>query len=217
MLDNKRRRQYPIGGLTNVTLLLDASGSMDVRRDETIREVNNYLDKLREDGQRYKITVAVFNERTDFLISRKDIRDVGQLEHSEYRPEGWTRLLDSVGLLLESFRYSDSHYRNLVVVITDGQENRSRDYSLQQVRRLIDERRSENFQFVFLGSGPDSWSVGQNLGFNISVATDYYNPFNIPNIYKGLYNATNSYSTTGVFNSQMLNSTSTSAKVTNES
>lgn len=214
MLDNRRRREKPLGNLTNVTLLLDASGSMNVRRDETIREVNNYLDRLREDGQRYRITVATFNEHTNFLITRRDIRDVGPLEHSEYRPEGWTRLLDAVGLLLESFGYGDRHYRNLVVVLTDGEENRSRDYSLQQVRNLIDERRSEDFQFVFLGSGPGSWNVGRRLGFNWSIAADYSQPYNTENIYKSLYTASNSFSKGQGLDCTMLSTNSTSATQT---
>lgn len=188
MLSNKRRREYPKGP-TEVMLLLDMSGSMQSRRAETIREVNNYLQGLRSDGQRYKITVVTFNEGHNFLISREAIKDVGQLEHSEYRPQGWTALLDAVGHVLESQQYRNG--RRLFVVITDGQENASKRYTLQQVRNLIDRYRSEDFQFIFLGSGPDSWNVGANLGFNFSVATDYNCPENLPNIYKSLYTASN--------------------------
>lgn len=205
----KRRRQ-----ITGVTLLLDMSGSMNVRRDETIREVNRYLDKLRSDGQRYKLTVVTFNESINNLLVRKDIRDVGELEYSEYRPDGWTRLLDAVGQTLQNYTYEDD--RNLFVVVTDGEENRSRNYGLQEVRNLIDRRRTEDFQFVFLGSGPGSWNVGQSLGFNFSVSTDYTNPFNTENIYKGLYGATHSYSTGMAISSNMLNTDSTTAKVTND-
>src|SRR5579862_2075527 len=111
MLSNKRQREYSKGRPTEVTLLLDMSGSMNVRRDETIREVNRYLDGLRSDGQRYKITVVTFNEGHNFLLRREAIKDVGQLEHSEYRPNGWTALLDAVGRVLDSYQYSNS--RNL--------------------------------------------------------------------------------------------------------
>lgn len=218
MLSNKRskerRSNYTV---TNVVLLLDMSGSMQVRRDETIREVNRYLDRLRSDGQRYYVTVTTFNEYTNNLIWRKDIKDVGELEHAEYHPNGWTRLLDAVGNTLSNY-HSGSHERTLFVVVTDGQENDSRLYSLAEVRNLIDHNRhseySGDFQFVFLGSGPDSWTVGRNLGFNFSVSTDWANPHNTENIYRGLYNVSSTYSKGGTISSSMLNTSSTTAQET---
>lgn len=222
MLSNNRQRRALKNGNapTNVILLLDMSGSMGVRRDETIREVNRYLDKLREDGQRYIVTTATFNEYTNKLITRMPIREVGQLEHAEYHPNGWTRLLDAVGQTLQDYWINDNDEKTLFVVVTDGQENDSRQYSLSQVRSMIDSRRHSDiygdFQFIFLGSGPDSWTTGQKLGFNFSVSTDWNNPLNSENIYGGLYRATKSYSQTGNMQVAMLNTNSTTAKVTNE-
>lgn len=116
MLSNKKHRTYKT--TTNVTLLLDMSGSMRSRRDETIREVNRYLGKLRADSPFYNITVVTFNEGTNTLIYRKPINGVGDLEHEEYRPNGWTCLLDAVGRTLDGY-YSDSDERTLFCVITD--------------------------------------------------------------------------------------------------
>ena len=221
MLSNKpnRRKQNNENTVTNVVLLLDMSGSMDVRRDETIREVNRYLDKLRSDGQRYNITALTFNEYTNELVHRKNIRDVGELEHEEYRPKGWTALLDAVGSTLEyGYNSYDPDERTLFVLITDGQENRSQNYTLSRVRNLIDNRRHSDyygdFRFVFLGSGPDSWTVGRNLGFNFSVATDYTNPYNTENIYRGLYAASNNFAKCGLITAANLNTSSTNAQVT---
>jgi hypothetical protein len=193
-------------------LLLDASGSMNVRRDETIREVNHYLYKLRNDGLKYRLTVRTFNEGTNTLILDKDIKDVGLLEHEEYRPNGWTRLLDAVGDTLEAAPYHGLYAsRTLFVVVTDGQENDSRRYGLQQVRDMIDRRRSEDFQFVFLGDGPQAWQVGNRLGFNISVATDWSSPVNTENIYRSLYKATNASASGQTLQANVFNTNSTNA------
>lgn len=211
MLGHKNPRRQPRrSSTTGVTLLLDMSGSMLRHQDETIQQVNRYLDSLKHDGQGYKLTVVTFNERTNSLVVRKDIRDVGHLEHVEYYPEGWTRLLDAVGSSLSNHLHEDD--RNLFVVITDGQENDSRNYGLQEVRRLIDAKRSENFQFVFLGNGPESWQTGQRMGFNFSVATDWTDPRNTENIYKSLYTASNSMSAGNGIKIQMFNTNSTTAK-----
>jgi Mg-chelatase subunit ChlD len=210
MLSNRDER--PIGRrnrTTGLTLLLDMSGSMQPRRLETIRQVNRYLDDLRSDGQRYKVTVVTFNEYSNSLIVRKDIRDVGQLERSEYRPDGWTRLLDAVGTALSGFYYGDD--RNLFVVVTDGQENDSRNYSHSQVRNLIEDRRTEDFQFIFLGAGPDSWHTGNRLGFNFSVATDWTQPQNSENIYRSLYNTSHGFAKSGIISANTLNSSTTQA------
>jgi von Willebrand factor type A domain len=211
MLSNRRER--PTGRrntTTGVTLLIDASGSMQSRRDETIRQVNRYLDDLRADGQRYRLTVITFNEQSNSLIVRKDIRDVGELERSEYRPDGWTRLLDAVGSALNNYVYNED--RNLFVTITDGAENDSRIYNLPQIRRLIDDKRSEDFQFIFLGDGPDSWSVGRGLGFNWSVATDWSQAQNSQNIYRSLYNVSSAYSKGGTISANMMTTPTTAAQ-----
>ena len=82
--------------------------------------------------------------------------------------------------------------------------------------RLIDRRRSEDFQFVFLGSGPGSWRTGQRMGFNFSVATDWNDPRNSENIYKSLYTVSNTVSTGGTISVDMLSTPSTTAKRSND-
>lgn len=218
MLKKREKLERRRNIATDVILLLDASGSMNPRRDETIREVNRYLDSLRSDGGRYYVTVKTFNTNVDTLISHENIKDVGDLEHSEYRPEGWTALLDAVGEALTDPRwhYADwERKRTLFVVVTDGEENRSKRYGLGEIRDMIDRKRSDDFQFVFLGNGPGSWKTGQSLGFNISVSTDWDNPRNSENIYKSLYTASNTVSTGGIIGAQAFNTGSTKGISTN--
>lgn len=224
MLDKQKQRPHRSykNRTTDVILLLDASGSMQPRCEETIREVNRYLDQLRNDGLKYRVTVKTFNTEVQTLVRDKDIRDVGDLERSEYRPDGWTALLDAVGETLSNGLYPLRDYygqhvngdRVFFVVITDGEENRSKRYGLGEVRRMIDDRRSEDFQFVFLGNGPSSWRVGANLGFNISVQTDWNDPRNSENIYKSLYAASNTMSSGGRLTANMFNTGSTSGTMT---
>lgn len=214
MLDkSKRPRREHKNRTTDVILLLDASGSMAVRRDETIREVNRYLDQLRSDGLKYRVTIKTFNEQVDSLIYGKNIQEVGELEHSEYRPSGWTRLLDAVGRTLSDLDYRNGT-RTLFVTITDGQENDSRHYGLQQVRDMIDRRRCEDFQFVFLGDGPSAWQVGSRLGFNFSISTDWTSPRASEDIYKSLYTASSTMSSGGHLTASMFNTGSTSGTMT---
>ena len=54
----------------------------------------------------------------------------------------------------------------MFVVQTDGQENSSRDWDLTRIREAIKRQTDEwNWQFVFLGMGPDTFAQGHDMGF----------------------------------------------------
>lgn len=221
MLNNNKYNEWPLGRKrrrkdTGVLLIIDESGSMSPRREETIREFNRYLDKLRGDGLPYFLTVTTFDTNTHTLLRDMPIREVGNLERSEYDPEGWTALHDAV---VETLRSVRSRSNNICVVITDGEENSSRNYGLTDVRNAIDDKkRAGNWEFVFLGSGPDSWRTGRNMGFVWNVATDYTVPTVMPDMYKSLYTVTNTTATTGAGTvaAFQLNTNSTKAQKSDE-
>src|SRR5262249_34093275 len=98
--------------------------------------------------------------------------------------------------------------RTLFVVVTDGEENSSRRYGLQQVRDMIDDRRSEDFQFVFLGDGPGAWKAGSQMGFQTSVQNDWHDPRATENIYRSLYTGTAGFAKSGIISSANFNTSS---------
>lgn len=198
------------GNSTGVLLVLDASGSMADKRDETIWEFNKYINKLKEDGNNYFLTVTTFNNKVKRLINDKAIKNVGDLERSEYDPEGWTALNDAI---CETLDKAMDYTHNICVVITDGQENSSTKFTNRDVRNKIGHLRDHhNWEFVFLGSGPDAWHVGQQYGFRYSVAADYNNPLNVKNMYSSALAATQTASSGAALNVQMFNTSSTGAK-----
>ena len=60
----------------------------------------------------------------------------------------------------------------MMVIITDGQENASREYDSRQVKRLIQEHeQNENWQFIYLGSDLSNFADAEALGFKYKASS----------------------------------------------
>jgi len=110
--------------------------------------------------------------------SQKDVRKVPNLSRNSFRPRGGTNLLDAVGHTVNKFsgegRLTEcgecgcavtKKTRTLVVVITDGMENSSIEYTADDVRRLINSKEECGWKFLYLGANQDAWSEGMGMGF----------------------------------------------------
>ena len=51
----------------------------------------------------------------------------------------------------------------MLVVVTDGQENASREHTRGSVFDMITERRQQGWSFLFLGADQDSYASGQSM------------------------------------------------------
>src|SRR5690606_6648700 len=102
------------------------------------------------------------------------IQEVTDLDRDSYIPRATTPLLDAVGRLIARCDYnirSCSHAgmpeeNQVVVVITDGLENASREFSRQAIFDLITKRREQGWVFLFLGADQDVWAEGGRFGFS---------------------------------------------------
>ena len=61
----------------------------------------------------------------------------------------------------------------IVVILTDGMENASQQWTVRQVSGLISEAEDSGWQFVFLGANQDSWSVSQGMGIRKGTVVDW--------------------------------------------
>ncbi|MFA5469835.1 MAG: vWA domain-containing protein [Bacteroidales bacterium] len=60
----------------------------------------------------------------------------------------------------------------MMVIITDGQENASREYDSQRVKRLIQKHeQNENWQFIYLGSDLSNFADAEALGFKYKASS----------------------------------------------
>lgn len=156
---------------TLIAVIIDESGSMDERRWETITSVNDYLDGVEKENPDTLVTVVNFSspigetDRVRFVERNTRVADTYELTESTYRPRGNTPLLDAVGSTIRAIE-TENVDRFLVVVVTDGLENDSRDFSRESVRSIIRSKEdSGRWTFTYLGVGVDAWAGAQFLGY----------------------------------------------------
>ena len=163
----------------DLVLIIDKSGSMHGLESDTIGGFNSMLDKQREQDINTDVTTVMFNSQHEIVHSRKNISEVKALTEKEYRAGGTTALLDSVGNTIDtvgSYKDVDSKNNKVVVaIITDGKENASREYSKDVVKKLIEKKQEEGWEFVFLGANIDAVTEAGKLGISSKHAVRYEN------------------------------------------
>lgn len=148
-------------------ILLDRSGSMADRWAEAINSVNEYVKKLAEDKVDTGVTLAAFDGQNglDFQIIRDRIipttwKPVGL---KETEPRGMTPLNDATGKIV-ALANAGNYERVAIIIMTDGGENSSRELTLAQAKKLLDECRAKNWQVIFLGADFDNAAQAVSFG-----------------------------------------------------
>ncbi len=154
-----------------VALLLDRSGSMSTHKTETISAINSYIDKTKEKFKGRFVLTQFDSESIDIVHDGK-IKNIEHLTEESYQPRGMTPLLDAIGKTLEAFN-TDGFENIVFVVMTDGQENHSREYKLEAIRAKIEEKRKIGWQISYLGANVDAFAEGASMGFARGQSINY--------------------------------------------
>lgn len=165
---------------TEIVLILDKSGSMHGLESDTIGGINAVIEKNKALPGEATVTTILFNEKSQTLHDRVDIREVKPLTERDYQTQGCTALLDAVGAAIEHIdkvqRYMPEGYKAdnvLFAIATDGLENASRDYTYSDVKRLIGSRQEMGWEFVFLGANIDVAAEAERIGVRRDRAVKY--------------------------------------------
>ena len=168
---------------TELVFILDRSGSMCGLEADTIGGFNSMLAKQkREPGGAY-ISTVLFDDTTQVIHDRLDIRDVAPITEREYFVRGCTALLDAVGGAIHHIgnihkyaRREDIPEHTMFVITTDGMENASRRYTLEEVRRMIQRQKAEfGWEFLFLGANIDAVGTAGQMGIGADRAVNFHN------------------------------------------
>ncbi len=167
--------------LTELVFILDRSGSMSGLESDTIGGFNSMLKKQRAIDGECRITTVLFNDNYKLLHDRIDIRAVSPMTENEYQVGGSTALIDAIGRTINKLvnvqKSTAEEYRAekvMFVIITDGEENSSREYSAERVRAMIgQEKEKYGWEFVFLGANIDAVQTAGRFGIGADRAADY--------------------------------------------
>lgn len=167
--------------MTELVFILDKSGSMAGLENDTIGGFNSMLQKQKTVDGECRITTVLFSSGCTLLHDRIDIRAVAPMTDREYYVGGSTALLDAIGSTIDKLvtvqKNTAEDYRAdqvMFVIITDGEENSSRRYSAEQVRRMIThEKEKYGWEFIFLGANIDAVQTASAFGISADRAVDY--------------------------------------------
>jgi hypothetical protein len=162
--------------IVHLYVLLDRSGSMAAMADDVIGGFNRLLADQQADGDDARMTLVQFDTENaqEVLADAVPLAEMMPLDAATFVPRGGTPLLDATGVLLGT-AVQRAHVlasvgapaeEVVVVSITDGHENASREFSLDAVRKLVAERQAAGWTFVFLGAGLDVYGEAGGLGYD---------------------------------------------------
>lgn len=167
--------------MTELVFILDKSGSMSGLESDTIGGFNAMLDKQKRVEGECFITTALFDNTYELLHDRLPIKAVKPITDNEYCVGGSTALLDAIGRTVHKIENAQKHLEAgyqaqqvLVVIITDGQENASREYTSDSIQNLIKAKQQEKWEFLFLGANIDAIATASNLGIHASRAQSFH-------------------------------------------
>ena len=148
-------------------MILDRSGSMETCRDDTIGGFNAFLREQQAEGG--TLTLILFDHEYQVLYERKPIQDVAPLTSETFVPRGSTALLDAIG---KTIKNTTSNIPT-VVILTDGQENSSHEYTKAHIKDLIDQKTRDGWTFVYLGANQDAFAEAGQLGIAPEATVNY--------------------------------------------
>lgn len=129
----------------DLVLVLDKSGSMYGLESDTIGGYNAMIAKEKDLDVDTKVTTVLFNNKVDILTDRSNINSLSDMTTKDYRVGGSTALLDAVGNTIAKISdtpgISDKDHKVIFVIITDGLENASTEYSKATIQKMISDKK----------------------------------------------------------------------------
>jgi hypothetical protein len=167
--------------LTEIVAILDRSGSMHSLKSDTIGGFNNFIAEQKKTAGKAILTRVQFDNQYQVDFEGKDINEVEDLNDKTYVPRGSTALLDAVGRTinvvgarLSSLPEEKRPGQVIFLIITDGHENASREFSASKVKEMVKHQSDVyKWSFVFLGGGDIDSQKEQGASIGISSNNVY--------------------------------------------
>lgn len=162
-----------------LVLVLDKSGSMQGLESDTIGGFNSMIKKQKALDVPVRVTAVLFNDKTDMLYESRSIHSVHALTEKEYEVGGTTALLDAVGSTILNVDQKGNVKKGtkvIFVIITDGMENASREFTKTKVKQMISDKQEKyGWDFIYLGANIDAAEEAGAIGVKKANAVTYRN------------------------------------------
>lgn len=154
---------------THIKVVVDRSGSMASCRSDMIGGLDQFFEDQAKLPGRCLVDYSQFDDRYENVFFDKNVKDA----RAVLQPRGLTALVDAIGKSVTEFGEklaalpeNERPGKVIVVVVTDGFENASTEWTADKVKELVKQQQDEySWDFVFLGANMDAVSVSAQYGF----------------------------------------------------
>ena len=153
--------------MTDITMILDRSGSMGRIHEQVIRSFNDFLTEQKAVTGNATLSLIQFDEQYEVNYECINVQDVDELTATTYEPRGMTALNDAIGRTITNMkkRLKDSKDNVVVVITTDGMENASVEFRRSQIRAMIQECETKlGWKFMYLAADDASFDEYEGMG-----------------------------------------------------
>lgn len=167
--------------LTEIAFILDRSGSMESVRDAALAGFNEFLRDQQAAPGHNRLTLVLFDDWIETHFVSLPIAEVVSLTRETFVPRGTTSLLDAIGETIDSLgarlaaMSEDQRPGHVTVaILTDGEENSSQRFTWKDIStRISHQTRKYQWEFLFLGAGPDAIATASKLSIHSSNSAQY--------------------------------------------
>jgi len=157
---------------THICCITDRSGSMRSIQDEVIGGFNTLVEQQRKEPGECTMTYVQFDNEYEIVFADTPLDRIPELTKETFVPRGMTALLDAVGRTvvrqgewLAAMDEADRPSKVICLIITDGQENASHEYKLEQIHDMIQHQTNKYaWEFVYLGADDKAFEEARNMG-----------------------------------------------------
>lgn len=148
---------------------------------DTIGGFNRMLAKQKKERGACRVSTVLFDDTAEVLHNREAIRDVKPITEREYFVRGCTAYYDALGRAISHHVAVQRHAapderadKVVFVVITDGMENSSREYSAAKLKSMIElEQTKYGWEFIFMGANMDAVKAADAIGIKAECTVDF--------------------------------------------
>lgn len=183
---------------TLIGILVDRSGSMSSCRQDMEGGINTLIKEQAKEPGSADVTIAQFDSAYESVIAPTPIKEV---KPYSLVPRGSTALLDGMGRFITEIgeglaaqAEDERPGKVIVVVVTDGHENASKEWSRGKVKELVEAQQADyQWEFIFLGANMDAVAEGGGIGIRADSSMTF--DAGSPVAMASAYNSTSEYMT----------------------
>jgi|688.fasta_scaffold291284_2 hypothetical protein len=149
---------------TQMIVILDRSGSMESIGKATVEGLNTLIKEQKgAEGEAF-LTLVQFDDQYQIDYKSKPIKEVNELIYGEtFKPRGMTAMYDAIGKTIAEVETTDDV---VLVIVTDGAENASREFTQKIVFDKIEEKKKAGWNVLFLAANQDAMRTGGSIGID---------------------------------------------------